>query len=464
MEKKGKSNKRISKLPMTGTSMSVLFVLIAIAFASLAVTPVMAQQAKVTAATTAASEIYEPGPLDVFGNANEDDTIDMRDTTYIKLVIFGKKPRTDLADANYDGKVSMLDVGQTKLIILGKEKKLTYIDMVGEAETVNKPIKRAAHLGWAAPLVVRALGARDTIVTVPSNQFAQNPSFYPEISKQPIVGSCYPGKCDCDFEEILSLNVDAVHTNLELAHAIPEGPEIKMILKEKLPGIPLISLNMREQDAIAVNVRTLGYIYDRENEAKEFIDWYDGYYNILKTRSEGLSADEKPRAYFESQHKYQCAASGSRLGIAINLAGGRNIVDEIIGPGDPGYGKIGNEVDPEWVIEQNPEFIFKRIFGGYESDDPSKQEVARQEVLNRPELAKCDAVKNKRVYTVDDFLVSRGGLNIIGPIYMAKLMHPELFADIDPQAMHQEFIDKFCYIDYNIYEHGTFVYQYPPVE
>jgi uncharacterized iron-regulated membrane protein len=90
MEKKRKSNKRISKLPMTMTGMSIILVLIAIAFTSLVVTPVMAQQAEVKAATTAASEIYEPGPLDVFGNANEDDTIDMRDTTYIKLVIFGK--------------------------------------------------------------------------------------------------------------------------------------------------------------------------------------------------------------------------------------------------------------------------------------------------------------------------------------------------------------------------------------
>jgi iron complex transport system substrate-binding protein len=27
----------------------------------------------------------------IYGNANEDDTLDMRDVTYIKLVIFGKK-------------------------------------------------------------------------------------------------------------------------------------------------------------------------------------------------------------------------------------------------------------------------------------------------------------------------------------------------------------------------------------
>ncbi|MCK4732266.1 MAG: hypothetical protein KAT65_07395, partial [Methanophagales archaeon] len=31
-------------------------------------------------------------PLEIYGNANEDDTNDMRDLTYVKLIFFGKKP------------------------------------------------------------------------------------------------------------------------------------------------------------------------------------------------------------------------------------------------------------------------------------------------------------------------------------------------------------------------------------
>jgi hypothetical protein len=78
------------------------------------------QEVSASTITTASEDDFV---LDyIYGNANEDDTIDVRDTTYIKLAIFGKKPETKLADANYDGNVSMLDVGQTKLIILGKEK------------------------------------------------------------------------------------------------------------------------------------------------------------------------------------------------------------------------------------------------------------------------------------------------------------------------------------------------------
>nr|CBH40043.1 putative iron(iii) ABC transporter, solute-binding protein [uncultured archaeon] len=460
MEKKGKSNKRILKLSMTMTGMLVLLVLIAIAFVSLAVTPVMAQQAKITAATTAASEIYEPGPLDVFGNANEDDTIDMRDTTYIKLVIFRKKPETKLADANYDGKVSMLDVGQTKLIILGKEKKLTFIDIFGEAETVNKPIKRLANLGSAGTPVTRMLGARDILVAIGNYRFSTMPTFYPEICNLLVVGS---GPPDCDYEMILSLEPDAVQTNLELTNAKLEQ---KRIFEEKLPGIPLICLNMRQTEVFPENLRTYGYILDRENEAEEFIDWFEGYVDTFKTRTEGLSEHEKPRFYFEvGSYKgpYHAIGSGSSYVLPVLWAGGRNILDELVDPGDPGY-TWAVEVDPEWVIERNPEFIFVRQFepGGYESDDPSEFVATRQEILDRPELANVDAVKNKRVYVPYARLMVDASTSIISTAYMAKLLHPELFKDMDPEAMHQEYVDKFCYVDFDVRGHG--VYFYPPPE
>ena len=419
---------------------------------------------KVGACTiTADSEEYIRGPLDVFGNANDDEIIDMRDTTYIKLVIFDKKPKTKLSDANYDGKVSMLDVGQTKLIILGKEKKLTFIDLLGEAVTVTKPIKRLANLGTAGILMTRALGARNILLPIVGYDRSNQPNFYPVISKWPAVGY-EPDTCDLEY--VLSLEPDAVQTNIEARWTIPNGPEDKRMFKEKLPGIPIICLNMREPDVLPENIRTYGYILDRENEAEEFIDWFAVYFNTIKTRTEGLSADERPRVYFERQKPYECAASGSRLGVAINLAGGKNIVDEIIGPGDPGYGSISNKVDPEWVVVQNPEFIFKRtiIPRDYETDDPSAKTAARQEIMNRPELAKVDAVKNKHVYVVGDMLLSKPGSNIIGTAYMAKWLHPKLFEDIDPQAMHQEFVDRFCYIDFNVYEHGVFVYPTPEWE
>ena len=407
---------------------------------------------------TAASEIYEPGPLDVFGNANEDDTIDMRDTTYIKLVIFGKKPKTDFADANNDGKVSMLDVGQTKLIILGKEKKLTYIDILGDAETVNKPIRRLANIGCFGSQVTRMFGAMDILLPIVGGDYTKKyPTFYPEISKWQIVGS---KPDEIDFEEILSLKPDAVQTNIEANWALPKGPQDKRTFKEKLPGIPIICVNMREPYVISRSLRTYGYILDKEEEAEEFIDWYEGYFNTIKSRTEGLSEDERPRVYIERTKPYVTKGASDRFGQAISLAGGNNIAANL-----PLTGHSIN-VDPEWVIEQNPEIIIRGVICqagscSYETDDPSEMASWRQEILDRPELANVDAVKNKRVYALDNNWMSGGGNTIIGTAYMAKLFHPDLFNDIDPQTVHQEYVDK-NHIDFNVREHGVFFY--PPLE
>ena len=65
MEERGKSNGRISKLPMTGTGISVLLVSIAIAVTFLAVTPVGAQEAVVTVSVKAPEYVGEGETFDV---------------------------------------------------------------------------------------------------------------------------------------------------------------------------------------------------------------------------------------------------------------------------------------------------------------------------------------------------------------------------------------------------------------
>ena len=232
--------------------------------------------------------------------------------------------------------------------------------------------------------------------------------------------------------------------------------------------MPLICLNVREIEFFPKSVRIYGYLLDREDEAEEFIDWYEGYMNTFKARTEGLSKDERPRVYFEmGQGPYITPASGYSYGQALITAGGYNIVDEIVGPDDPKYGTYKINVDPELVMEQNPEVILiagiSYVYpGGYETDDPSNMAAARQELMSRPELAKVDAVKNKHVYVVDYNILEGAGRNIIGVAYMGKLLQPDLFKDIDPQAIHQDYTDRFWRIDFDVREHGAFVY--PPYE
>ena len=413
-----------------------------------------------TIITTASEDDYVLG---VYGNANEDDTIDMRDLTYVKLIFFGKKPETELADAKYDGKINPLDFIQIKLIIVGKEKELTYIGIFGEAETVNKPIKRIVEVGGMyGAEVLRAIDAADKVVAV-SKAVADRYVLFPELSKLPLVAG---GWSNPDFEAILNQNPDAVITYVPQA---VYWATKKDEWEEKLPGVHIIALgfvnpptgnkwtDIDKYNDLIQSTRKLGYIVDKENEAEEFCDWWGGYFNTIKSRTDELSEDEKPRVFVEWLTDYRFVHI-TRAIRTVDVAGGRNIAYAA--------GLPSAEVDPEWVIEQNPDIIYKTHYyplnsHGYEVDDPSDIAATRNSILNRIELANVDAVKNDRVYAVSSRLTN-GPQTIVAIAYCAKWFHPDLFEDLDPEAIQQEYLDRFQHLDYDLDEHGVFAY--PPIE
>ena len=113
--------------------------------------------------------------LDVFGNANMDDTIDERDIDYVKAIINGSIPSTMLADANYDQTIDESDIDQIDQMIKGEEKSMTFIDLFGEAESVNKPIEHVASLGHIGAQLLRLIGAEDKLLPVVGSSKSKYP-------------------------------------------------------------------------------------------------------------------------------------------------------------------------------------------------------------------------------------------------------------------------------------------------
>jgi iron complex transport system substrate-binding protein len=132
-----------------------------------------------------------------------------------------------------------------------------------------------------------------------------------------------------------------------------------------------------------------------------------------------------------------------------------------------GYNVFGDElgeyidVDAEAVIVEDPEFIVRveKKAGGYELDagDTTVLEEVRSEIMNRTGLEHLTAVENGTVYIITNHVIG-GTRNFIGIGYLAKWLYPELFADLDPKAIHQEYLTKFQGLDIDLDEKGVFVY------
>jgi iron complex transport system substrate-binding protein len=397
---------------------------------------------KISAAevTTASEDDFV---LDIYGNANEDDTIDMRDVTYTKLIIFGKKSETELADAYYDDEVDVLDVVQVKLIILGRESELTVVDSADRIVTVSMPVESVVPLHMRHAGTVCVLGAGDRVVGADSTVIARE-RLFPELSKLPPVGTVR----DPDIEQILLLNPDLILTFTNFP-----GPEL---LEDKLPAtIPVIRFDLSRVDYLKQEMKALGYMVGME-EVNDYLEWYDGYVGTVKERVSGIPEEDKVRVFMEreriggSEGVRWAYTSGTGYSDLCDVAGGINIAKDYI--------EYHGNVEVEWVLGENPDVITGLSYsGGYEVDDPAGFERYYEEIISLPGFEAVPAVENNRVHIISgDFSI--GPQLPIGVVTVAKWLYPEKFSDLDTQEIHHEFLTEFMRIDYDLDEWGVFVY------
>jgi len=379
--------------------------------------------------------------LDIFGNANMDDTIDEDDVAYVEGIIEGINDATELADANYDGQIDEADIAQIELIIAGEEKELTIIDYTDRIVTVSKPVERVILLNEYCADALQMLGVQNKIVGV-SNPVTEY-TYLPELSTLPALGMAK----DPDLEAIISLDPDLLitwwsPTVSELAETLPDS-------------VTVVDLSFTKPENLTDELMMLGYIFGKRDDASRYIDDFHGkYIGLIKSRTEELSDEERPKVYVECNKPYKTYGHTTGAHQSINLVGGRNIFSDL--EGIP-------VVDPEAILERNPDVIIVGAYtdAGYEVEDPSKLADLRDEIMSRPEFADITAVKDGKVYMVDVNL--HYGLDyLLGIVHWAKIIHPDLFVDLNPHEIHQEYLTAYLGLDFDLDEKGVFVY--PPLE
>jgi iron complex transport system substrate-binding protein len=380
--------------------------------------------------------------LGVYGNANEDDTIDMRDLTYVKLIFFGKKPETELADAKYDGKINPLDFIQIKLIIVGKEKELTIVDTADRIVTVNMPIEEIAVISSYVAEAHCAFGVQDRITGIDIHTEKRSELKLILGDRTTIGSSRNP-----DAEKILELNPDVL-----IIWAYWSYPELEKILDAA--GIKMIQLDFFKEEHYVEEVRIMGKLLGRDERAEELINFEQQHMNLIKDGIEDLKPEKKVRVYFEWTKPYQTAAGGGYHKPLVTC-GGINI----FAAENPDV-ESNPVIDPEAVVEKDPQVIIKLSPTGYRygMTDTGPLEDVRKEILNRPELAGVSAVKSGRVYVIDRSS-TRSIHSSVFHSYLAKWFYPERFEDMDPVDIHREWMERFLGIEYK----GVFAYPTYPV-
>ncbi|MCO5382736.1 MAG: ABC transporter substrate-binding protein [Methanosarcina barkeri] len=391
--------------------------------------------------STAASNIM----LSILGNANEDRTIDMKDVEYTESIILGSGSQTQFTDATGDNSVNMLDVTKIELINLGKAKELTLVDRIGRQVNVTLPVKNIIPTDYRTTETLLALGTGDLIVGV-DRAFHERMSEFglldlPEVAMH--------GQ-SIDYEMVLTLEPDIVLLPLSQTENADE-------IARNFPNTAVVVMGLSSKNSIGSDLTTMSFVLGKEKEANELISWMQGYEHLVNERTKDLKSDEKPAFYYEymsgSEEKWWVITPDDpSAGQVAEGTGGHNIATGLAG--------TSVEVDPEWVIKRNPDFMFADLMKGFDSG-PGKTEKDMENLLtevlsDRAGFEKVNAVKNSKVYLVDRDIIG-GPRWVIGHIYFAKCMHPELFEDINPEKIHKEYLKKF----HNLEVSGTWAYPLP---
>lgn len=237
--------------------------------------------------------------------------------------------------------------------------------------------QRIVSLSPASTEILFAVGAKNQIVAV--SDFSDYP---PQAQNLPKVGG-FDGKT-LSLEKILSFNPDFVYlTNVMHNHLIPHFESLNI-------DYYLSDANSFEQvkNEILQIAKITGHTSTGENLVKEI----ESAINKINSQNQLL---QKPTVYWEVWNSpFMSAGNSSFINDLIKTAGGINIFQEIA--------QAYPTVSEETIVAKNPQIIII----------PQNSGITVDSVKNRKGWSQIDAVKNDKIFIVDDNLLTRSGARI----------------------------------------------------
>ncbi len=345
---------------------------------------------------------------------------------------------------------------------------VTIKDVTGRSVEVNTPVKHMI-LGEGRQIYFLAaldkenpfehvVGWRDDLPKADPESYDAYLAKYPDIAKLPTFGGMKDGTFD--IEQAVALKPDVILMNIDAKTATEEAGYIEKLGKV---GIPLVYVDFREKpmENTEPSMRVMGQLMGKEAVAEDFIKFRA---DSIKRVTDVLdkSDPKKPMVFVERAGGYSddcCMSFGNEnFGKMVEIAGGINMAKDII-PGTFGT------VNPEQVIAANPDQIIvtggnwdKYVPGGawvgvgYGAD--LKEARRKLEALTkRPAFTGVTAVANGNVHAIWHQFYNNP-YQFVAIQEMAKWLHPDLFADLDPEATFKELHARFLPLDY---KQGYFV-------
>jgi iron complex transport system substrate-binding protein len=338
-------------------------------------------------------------------------------------------------------------------------------DAAGRTVEMDLPAKRII-VGEARQIhVIAALrgeqtfdtivGWRDDLIKKDPDSYKAYAERFPQIKKLPRFG--YVPQGDFSLEAAISLSPDVITLNLEAENSAKESGFEE---KAAAAGIKVIYLDFRidPDENSETSIQLLGRLFGAEERAKEFIAYRRAEIVRVSDRLAGVKDLKRPNVFIErspgiSGENTCCRTFGPiNFGAMVERAGGHNIGTDVI---KTTFG----DLNPEQLVLADPEHIIVTGSNWAAQSDINQfvpvgrgadLTLARERLANlmtRTPFPELKAVKDGNVHAV--WHQFYGAPYEFFPIQQfAKWFHPDLFADLDPEANFAEFHKRFLPVTY----------------
>jgi cobalamin transport system substrate-binding protein len=264
---------------------------------------------------------------------------------------------------------------------------VTLTDDASRTVTVTKRPERIVSLAPANTEIVAALGLEKNLVGVTTYD-----DYPPSVKSLPKIG---------DF---MNPNVEAIAAAKPDLILVTTGVQADVLSRLEALGAPVIAIDPATVDGVLADIEKVGSATGKKAESKDLTAKMRGQIASI----EKVVASARPVSVFLEigQNPLYAVGSGTLLDDLVKRAGGTNIVTK------PGYVAYSNEQ----VLKDDPD-VYLATLGSM--GDPKN--------IEKGQLASLRAAKEKRVYVLDENVVTRPGPRITeGLLAVAKALHPDV--------------------------------------
>lgn len=304
----------------------------------------------------------------------------------------------------------------------------TIYDLDGDAVSVPvDPQKIAAVYGPSYEAMV-VLGQEDKVVVcsdVQKDDFPWATEVFSGLKDLPCLENVHSA---VNVEEMMVYEPDIVFS-------FPRPNELKQM--EQL-GVAAVSGTTTRTLAETKDL-LLFYAHALNSEAVERAEDYGTYfdekYQYVTDRTASLPDESRPKVYYAGIDLLTTYGVYSDIPQLIEAAGGTAVSKEL---------KAGNhsQINFEQLAAWNPDYIF--IDHGGMNENETVEQILTDTYSNK-QYSEIQAVVDRQVYLSPSgvFYWDMGLQKILLLMYVAKTVHPELFADLDMAQEVQEFYQRF---------------------